>query len=627
MTNLLHPYSYAITDTTHFRDDDRMEVESSSGSSGSVTHTLSTSGSPTPGPHGYSHLQSDDQPFQDITTLLTCGNCSHDVVLSGQLITSGLLLVPDTPVPHILFTNATPSPHEEPKIHTYLHTTTTAIAKLDWEIARLTAILQMLAFEREKLVNLVEEHKALLTPFRKIPPDVMTEIFLRCERGSRCDVVPDIPDSFDRNTGPLLLTQVCQRWRDHALRMPELWSNIRVRIGRGELQESRRLPLIHTWLERSSEHPLNVCMEERLLRSPTFNSDSRNVAVGMLINISRRWKNLSLVLRSPTVHWPLFSKIKGLPLPLLQHCTIITPPRDQPNNTPQPDAVLTNLLSGATALTSLTLDYDATFLQLNLPRKKITHLDLYVTNADRSIPTHMAFEILSHCPSLISFRVQCHVPAPFSPSSHLYHPALTSLDIRIESDSGMGAESLLTHLTPSNLVHLTISTRELEWNQDTILSFIARCAPLQSLTLQCKRIEKQHLLELLAHTKSLTSLTLDIGLINNDGILSDLSPPPENGTFSPQLPTSTTILIPKLTYLELQGRLFVSDQEFLSFITSRRYPLSQYDVSTLKEITVDCDGLVYGFMSPDLIEQLDQLRWWGLEVRVIENGKLKYPLK
>jgi hypothetical protein len=135
-------------------------------------------------------------------------------------------------------------------------------------------------------------------------------------------------------------------------------------------------------------------------------------------------------------------------------------------------------------------------------------------------------------------------------------------------------------------------------------------------------------LELLARTKYLTSLTLDIGLINNGGILSDLSLPqlPENGSLPPQPLTSTAILIPRLTYLELQGRVFVSDHEFLSFITSRRYPLPQYDVSVLKEIVVDCDGLVYGFLSTYLIEQLDQLRWLDLGIRVIENGKLKYPV-
>lgn len=618
----MHPYPSGVTDTTRFRDDDPMDVESSSESSDSASH--STTGSPTPGPQGHPQFQSDDQPIEEITTLLTCGNCSHDVVLSGHLITSGILLVPETPVPHILFTNATPATHEEPQIHGYIHTTSKAIGQLDWEIARLTAILQMLTLERDKLVNLVEEHKALLTPFRKFPGDILTEIFVRCERGSRCDVVPDVPDSFDRNAGPLLLTQVCQQWRDHALRMPELWSDIRIRIGRGELQESRRLPLLHAWLERSSNHPLNVCMVERQLRSPVYNSDSRNMAVAMLIAASRRWRRLTLALRSVTVHWPLFTNLKGLPLPMLQHCTITAPPEDQVNDSGQPHEVLTNLLSGATALTSLRLDYNVTFLGLNLPQQNITHLDLYTITKDRSIPVQMAFDTLAHCPNIASLRARCHVPAPFSPSSHLYHPSLASLDIRIDTDSGPGAETLLTHVTPPQLIHLAISTPELEWDQDTIMSFVARCAPLQSLTLRCKKIEKRQLLELLGQMRELMSLTLDIGLINANDVISDLCipTPPEN---SPQRPLPTSVLIPRLKYLELGGRLFASDNEFLSLISSRRYPPPQYDVSTLEEVFVDCDGLVYGFLSPYLIEQLDELRWWGLRVRILESGTVKYP--
>lgn len=623
MTNYMHTYPSGATDPIRFRDDDPMDVESSSESGDSLSESHSTSGSPTPGPQFPTQIQSDDLPIEEVTTLLTCGNCSHDVVLSGQLITSGILLVPETPVPHILYTNATPATHEEPQIHSYIQRTSKAIAQLDWEIARINAILQVLVLERDKLVHLVEEHKALLTPFRKIPADILTEIFVRCERGAKRDVVPDVPDSFDRDAGPLLLTQVCQRWRDHALRMPELWTNIRVRVGRGELQESRRLPLLHAWLERSSNHPLNVCMVERQLRSPVYNSDSRNLAVGMLVSAARRWKRLYLALHSITVHWPLFAGLKGLPLPALQHCTVVTPPEDLVTDSGPPNEILTNLLSGAGALTSLALDYNIPILGLKYPRQTISHLDLYTITKERSIPVQMAFDTLSHCPRLVSLRVRCHVPGPFVPSSHLYHSHLSSLDLQIDTDSGPGAESLLTHITPPNLVHLALCTPELEWDQDTIMSFLTRCAPLHSLTLRCKKIEKRQLLEMLGQTKELKSLILDIGLNITNDLLSDLVVPTTGAPMQSHLPPR--ILVPRLKYLELGGRLFISDNDFLSLITSRRYPLPQSDVTVLDEVHIDCDGLVYGFMTPYLVDQLDELRWEGLRVRIVESGSVKYP--
>ncbi|KAF9444111.1 hypothetical protein P691DRAFT_763676 [Macrolepiota fuliginosa MF-IS2] len=344
----------------------------------------------------------------------------------------------------------------------------------------------------------------------------------------------------------------------------------------------------------------------------------------MLIGVAKRWKKLYLALHSITTHWPLFAGLRGVSLPMLQHCTVITPPEDLVTDPGQPNEVLTNLLSGATSLASLALDYNIPILSLKYPRQTITHLDMYTITKDRSIPVQMAFDTLSQCPRLASLRVRCHVPVPCNPSSHLYHPFLASLDLQIDTDSGPGAESLLTHLTLPNLVCLSLCTPHLEWDQDAILSFFARCAPLQSLTLRCKKIEKRQLLEMLERTKELTSLALDIGLNITDDLLTDLLVPAQtNGHTQPQ--SQSRILISKLKYLELGGRLFISDNDFLSLVMSRRYPSPQLDISTLEEVNIDCDGLVYGFMSPYLVEQLDELRWWGLRIRIAENGTLKYP--
>lgn len=633
-----------------------MDVESSSGESiisSARSQTLSGTGSPTPGPQipflpsftarsgsaSASVVGSDSQPVQRITTLLTCGNCSHDVVLSGPLLTSKLL-VPSTPVPHILYTNSSPStPTEESEIHSYIQHTNKAIAQLNWEIARTNAILEMLALEREKLVDLVEEHKALLSPWRRMPADILQEIFRRCEKGrgglstsitgsTDADTcIPEVPDPFDLTSGPLLLSQVCKEWRAQAFKMPELWSNIRIRIGRGELQESRRLPLIHAWLERSTNHPLTVCMVERSPRSPVYNSDSRNLAVGMLLGTVRRWKRLYLALHSQTPHWGLFANLKGMHMPLLEHCTVVTPRED--TNTPadasHPSEVLINLLSGAAALKELRLDFNVTILGLQFPRKSITSLDLYTLTKDRSIPIPMVFETLYHCPNLCSLKVRCHVAAPFFPSSPLYHTNLRSLDLSIDTESGPGAESLLTHLSPPNLTHLTVSTPETDWDQDSIMGFIARCGEIKEFKVRCKNLDNRLLLEILGceRMKTVEALALDLGLGVTNDLLVDLSvptSPPDGG--APQ-----RVLAPKLKSFEIGGRLFISPDDFLSFVTSRQYPMSPntYEVEVLDEIVVDCDALVYGFMSPYIVEQLDELRWWGLRVSFRESGRLVYP--
>jgi len=121
-------------------------------------------------------------------------------------------------------------------------------------------------------------------------------------------------------------------------------------------------------------------------------------------------------------------------------------------------------------------------------------------------------------------------------------------------------------------------------------------------------------------------LALDLGLGITNGLLLDLSiPVPSLGTSLAVSPQS--LRAPKLRSFEIGGRLFISPDDFLSFVTSRRYlsPPIPLEVEILEEIVVDCDALVYGFMSPYLVERLDELRWWGLKVRIRENGCDVYP--
>ncbi|KXN86042.1 hypothetical protein AN958_10599 [Leucoagaricus sp. SymC.cos] len=558
---------------------------------------------------------------------------------------------------------------EENDIHAYIQRTLKAIAQLDWEIGRTNAILEMLVLEREKLVEMVEEHKALLSPWRRMPDDVLGEIFLRCEKGvggsgdcgggggsggRESDAEADsIPDSFDPVSGPLLISQICRRWRTKALNTPELWSTIRIRVGRGDLQESRRLPLLDAWLKRSANHPLSICMVERSPRSPIYNSDSKNLAVGMLLSVARKWKRLDLVLNSATTHWGLFSALKGKHLPMLERCTIVTPKEETTTSTngdQHPHEALVNLLTGASGLKSLRLDYNVLVSSIKFPRTTVTKLDLYTITQERSIPAMMAWDTLSRCPNLRSFRVRCH-GISFAPPRHLHHNSLSSLDLSIVTDTRLGSgqagvETLLMHVTAPNLTQLRLSStpgqagQEVEWEPDEIMSFLARCGEIRELGLEWRDLQWKWLVEVLECERvkrSLEVLSLDLGLGVTDEVLLGLafpSPPPASSG-APHSPSPAPmhindcqerILVPRLKTLRIGGRLFISPNDFLSLISSRRYP-NIIGVEVLEEVIIDCEALVYGFMSPYLVEQLDELGWWGLRVSIWESGKLVYTLE
>jgi len=122
-------------------------------------------------------------------------------------------------VEHLLATNLTPLNAELPHIHHVLAETAGALSKLDAEILRVKGILNDMYEQRNGLRHRLESHRALLSPARRLPRDVIEEIFLQC-----------IPVS--RNPGivsgeaPLLLGQICSAWRLISITTPRLWSRI-----------------------------------------------------------------------------------------------------------------------------------------------------------------------------------------------------------------------------------------------------------------------------------------------------------------------------------------------------------------------------------------------------------------
>ncbi|KAJ7700843.1 hypothetical protein B0H17DRAFT_905222, partial [Mycena rosella] len=84
--------------------------------------------------------------------------------------------------------------------------------RYDPEIARIQAILASLQTRRRNLKWYQDCCRGVLSPMRKLPPEVLQTIFV-CARGSEPDVIPAVG-------------QVCRHWRNVAVGTPKLWSNI-----------------------------------------------------------------------------------------------------------------------------------------------------------------------------------------------------------------------------------------------------------------------------------------------------------------------------------------------------------------------------------------------------------------
>ncbi|KAJ6581969.1 hypothetical protein B0H19DRAFT_893223, partial [Mycena capillaripes] len=115
-----------------------------------------------------------------------------------------------------LGTNYCPKDEEILEIKTLLIEPYLRLKRLDDEIADLQRAIDKLAEERDGLGVFVEGHKALLSPVRRLPLDVIQEIFIACIPTHRNCVM-------SASEAPVLLGRICSSWRAISLSMPRLW--------------------------------------------------------------------------------------------------------------------------------------------------------------------------------------------------------------------------------------------------------------------------------------------------------------------------------------------------------------------------------------------------------------------
>ncbi|KZP28564.1 hypothetical protein FIBSPDRAFT_244231 [Athelia psychrophila] len=93
---------------------------------------------------------------------------------------------------------------------------------------------------------------ALLSPIRRVPPEILMEIVLNfLPYGTHED---NLYARHDR----MLPSHVCKEWRDLSLSTPKLWANISVDLDREDC--SRKLECAKTWIARSRSCPLTITL-------------------------------------------------------------------------------------------------------------------------------------------------------------------------------------------------------------------------------------------------------------------------------------------------------------------------------------------------------------------------------
>ncbi|KAJ7483454.1 hypothetical protein FB451DRAFT_1129354 [Mycena latifolia] len=122
----------------------------------------------------------------------------------------------------LLNSNVAPEGAEVAFVRSVISKTGGRLEYFDDEIARLRNQLKELEEERAVLSSYHAQNNAILSPLRRMPPEVVGEIF-SWTLPSASDA---LRDRFDIRRSPWVLTHISSCWRAVALSTPSLWSLI-----------------------------------------------------------------------------------------------------------------------------------------------------------------------------------------------------------------------------------------------------------------------------------------------------------------------------------------------------------------------------------------------------------------
>ncbi|KAJ6508560.1 hypothetical protein C8R45DRAFT_446675 [Mycena sanguinolenta] len=197
----------------------------------------------------------------------------------------------DSPFTNRLNTNYVPSPSEIFKIRSLLVDPIEEIACIDAQIAEMELALTQLREKRALLQEPIDAHKALISPMRLIPQDILLEIFFACLPLEHNAVI-------DPAEAPLLLGRVSRHWRSVAYSTPVLWSSIHIPpldyLDTPPHIFRRFEGIIQAWFERSTTCPLSVSLYDFANRVELNPDLEKHPLVPQILAVSQRLRYLTL---------------------------------------------------------------------------------------------------------------------------------------------------------------------------------------------------------------------------------------------------------------------------------------------------------------------------------------------
>lgn len=168
-------------------------------------------------------------------------------------------------------------------------------------VERMRKSLYKMQEEEWDMATIAALHKRALSPLRRLPNELLREIFLFA--------VVDNPASLDARIGPWPISQVCGSWRSIVLSTPRLWSSILIHCPLKKVANSpwsqfdteityrdakfipkSSIPILKTILTRSSVTLLDIVFD---ITIPSMMSQAA-LLIPSLTKVCRRWRSIHL---------------------------------------------------------------------------------------------------------------------------------------------------------------------------------------------------------------------------------------------------------------------------------------------------------------------------------------------
>lgn len=581
-------------------------------------------------------------------------------------------------------TNEPPSIQETAEVKRVFGIVSDRVQALENEIAFLLNKRDALEIESRKLEDFMDGHNRLLSPARKLLPEILQEIFFHCLPVAHNAVL-------DSREAPLLLGRICSQWRRIAYSTPRLWTSIHIfahpispTYPSTSSREIARKEAISSWLSRSGILPLSISMYCNGITASSMTGEPINSEIqpylDVVISHAHRWRAIHFTLRY--FDWlPFFSEFSSRHFPLLESLHIdgdfekdLTPPSPVGFPPLKGDNILQGPLLRILSLPRYTLFT----LILDLQWDRLTGLDLGGSNLFLGDITRA----LKLCPNL-EFCSIAAVPGPHhltlmgSPSSYdmseITLAKLRALTVINRSGLDEASRQIFSSLSAPSLRHLSYErtchvypdspgVRDSELLlADAIRSFLQRLIqPLEELSIWTNPFHGSFVMDVLPlvpelkrlslkgyatyrsdPTYSSSSLILDgpmddffLGELmpgriqrasspaTHDANVNDIDDSDENFLYRP-------CICPRLEVLHCSDALF-SDSMLLDFLCSRSVDSQRNNVAHLRRV-----GITFSSTHPrsnedphmEFVDRIDKLeKETGLRVDIRHTCPEFHPL-